>query len=284
MAVDSTSANELIVEKVSSMLVEPLTAASVVLASNPTVFQSSEPLRVPTLTGNTNPGWVGENELIPEADELTFGEIELMPTSRKSIKTITRVSNELVRMAKSGVSDVLQRRLVSDVRDKLDTALLTGDGADNSVMGIINHDDVTRAAWIVADPDSILDGLATLAASEVSPTRILMNGTDFFAIRKLKDSDGRGLLQSDLTAEATYRIHGVPVTVTNKLPVGTLVAANWADIAVVRDQDTTVRLDSSRYLEYDQTAIRVTARYDLGILRPAGVLVMETGYTPEETD
>lgn len=276
MAVDSTSANTLIVEKVSSMLVEPLTAASVVLASNPTVFQSSEPLRVPTLTGNTNPDWVGENELIPEADNLEFGEIELMPTSRKSIKTITRVSNELVRMAKVGVSDVLQRRLVSDVRDKLDTALLMGDGADNSVTGIINHDDVTRAAWDVADPDSILDGLATLAASEVSPTRILMNGTDFFALRKLKDADGRGLLQSDLTAEATYRIHGVPVSVTNKLPAGTLVAANWADIAVVRDQDTTVRLDSSRYLEYDQTAIRVTARYDLGILRPAGVLVMET--------
>lgn len=276
MAVDSTSANQLIVEKVSSMLVEPLTAASVVLASNPTVFQSSEPLRVPTLTGETNPAWVGENELIPEADEMTFGEIELMPTNRKSIKTITRVSNELIRMAKVGVSDVLQRRLVSDVREKLDTALLMGDGADNSVTGIINQTDVTRAAWDVADPDSILDGLATLAASEVSPTRILMNGTDFFALRKLKDADGRGLLQSDLTAEATYRIHGVPVTVTNKLPAGTMVAANWADIAVVRDQDTTVRLDSSRYLEYDQTAIRVTARYDLGILRPAGVLVMET--------
>lgn len=276
MPVDSTSANALIVEKVSSMLVEPLAAASVVLAANPTVFQSSEPLRVPTLTGNTNPEWVGENELIPEADNLTFGEIELMPTNRKSIKTITRVSNELVRMAKIGVSEVLQRRLVADVRDKLDTALLVGDGADNSVTGIINQPGVTNAAWDVADPDSILDGLATLAASEVSPTRILMNGTDFFALRKLKDGDGRGLLQSDLTAEATYRIHGVPVTVTNKLPAGTLVAANWADIAVVRDQDTTVRLDSSRYLEYDQTAIRVTARYDLGILRPAGVLVMET--------
>ena len=276
MPVDSTSANALIVEKVSSMLVEPLAAASVVLAANPTVFQSSEPLRVPTLTGNTNPEWVGENELIPEADNLTFGEIELMPTNRKSIKTITRVSNELVRMAKIGVSEVLQRRLVADVRDKLDTALLVGDGADNSVTGIINQPGVTNAVWDVADPDSILDGLATLAASEVSPTRILMNGTDFFALRKLKDGDGRGLLQSDLTAEATYRIHGVPVTVTNKLPAGTLVAANWADIAVVRDQDTTVRLDSSRYLEYDQTAIRVTARYDLGILRPAGVLVMET--------
>lgn len=276
MPVDSTSANTLIVDQISSMMIEPLRAASVVLAANPTVFNSSEPLRVPTLTGETNPQWVGENELIPEADNLEFGEIELMPTSRKSIKTITRVSNELIRMAKIGVSEVLQRRLVADVRAKLDDALLMGDGADNSVTGIINQENVTRGIWDPSDTDSILDGLATLAAAEVSPDRIMMNGSDFFGIRKLKDGDGRHLLQSDLSSDVPYRLHGIPVTVTNKLPAGTLIMADWSDIAVVRDQDTTVRIDPSRYLEYDQTAIRVTTRYDLGILRSEGVLIMET--------
>lgn len=276
MPVDSTSANTLIVDQISSMMIEPLRAASVVLAANPTIFNSSEPLRVPTLTGETNPQWVGENELIPEAENLEFGEIELMPTSRKSIKTITRVSNELIRMAKIGVSEVLQRRLVADVRAKLDDALLMGDGADNSVTGIINQENVTRGIWDPSDTDSILDGLATLAAAEVSPDRIMMNGSDFFGIRKLKDGDGRHLLQSDLASDVPYRLHGIPVTVTNKLPAGTLIMADWSDIAVVRDQDTTVRIDPSRYLEYDQTAIRVTTRYDLGILRSEGVLIMET--------
>lgn len=276
MPVDSTTANSLIVDQISPMLIEPLAAASVVLANGPTVFNSSEPLRVPTLTGATNPAWVGENELIPDADNLEFGEIELMPTDRKSIKTLTRVSNELVRMAKIGVSEVLQRRLVMDVRAKLDDALLTGDGVENSVTGIVNQPDATRAVWDPTDPDSILDALATMAANEVTPDRLVMSGADFFSIRKLKDADGRGLLTPDLSGAATYRIHGVPVSVTNKLTAGTAILADWSDIAVVRDQDTRVVIDGSRYLEYDQTAIRVTTRYDLGILRGEGVLILET--------
>ena len=73
------------------------------------MFNSSEPLRIPTIAEGVNPEWVGENELIPE-DEVTTGEISLMPTNRKSIKVITRVSNELIRMATVSVSSVLEQR------------------------------------------------------------------------------------------------------------------------------------------------------------------------------
>ena len=274
MALNSTNSDSLIIPQISKMLIEPLSQASTVLSANVTTFASSEPIRVPTLTGETNPAWVGENELIPESDDLEFGEIELMPTNRKSIKTLTRVSNELVRMAKIGVAGVLQRRLVTDVRDKLDTALLVGDGADNSVLGIVNQPGVTTDVWEAGNPDSILDALALMAGMETQPNMVLMNGEDFFTIRKLKDGDGRYLMQASLSDGATYTIHGIPVRVTNKLPQGTLIMADWSDVAVVRDINPTVKLDSSRYLEYDQTAIRVTSRYDLGILRNESVLVL----------
>lgn len=275
MALDSTNSDSLIIPQISKMLIEPLSQASTVLSANVTTFASSEPIRVPTLTGEANPAWVGENELIPESDDLEFGEIELMPTNRKSIKTLTRVSNELVRMAKIGVAGVLQRRLVTDVRDKLDTALLVGDGADNSVLGIVNQTGVTTDVWEAGNPDSILDALALMAGMETQPNMVLMNGEDFFTIRKLKDGDGRYLMQASLSDGATYTIHGIPVRVTNKLPQGTLIMADWSDVAVVRDINPTVKLDSSRYLEYDQTAIRVTSRYDLGILRSESVLVLK---------
>ena len=39
--------------QVSQILVQPLEAASVVLAAGPRIFDSSEPLRIPTLTGST---------------------------------------------------------------------------------------------------------------------------------------------------------------------------------------------------------------------------------------
>lgn len=274
MAVDSAAANSLIVPQISDMLVEPLAAASVVLNSGVTNFQSSEPLRIPTLTGDMSGAWVGENEEIPESDNPTFGEIELMPTSRKSIKTIVRVSNELVRMARTGVSGVLQRRIVTDVRDQLDDALLDGDGLDNSITGIVNQPGVTTGTLDASDPDSILDAIADLAAKEITANRIILSGADFATIRKLKDGNGRGLLVSDLSAGAAYSLHGVPVSVTNKLAAGTAIVADMSNVAVVRDEDARVTLDASRYLEWDQIAIRVVTRYDLGLIRPEGVNVL----------
>ena len=278
MAVDSTTANTLIQEQVANFLVEPLTAASVVLGATPgpTTFVSSEPLRIPTMAGTFNPSWVGENEKIPDDESADFGEIELMPTARKSIKTIVRVSNELIRMATVGVSSVLQNRVVADVRDKLDTALLMGDGVDDTVTGILEQPGVETAPLDLADPDTILDGLAWLAGNEITPNRLIMNGTDFFAVRKLKDADGRGLLQSDLTGDATYRLHGVPVSVSNKVPAGRAVLADMSQIAVVRDEDARVTILNERYADFDQVGIRVVSRYDLGLIRPEGVLILDT--------
>lgn len=272
-AIGTTNGGSLIQTQVSDMLVQPLQAASVVLGSGATIFDSSEPLRIPTLTEPFATEWVGENELIPEAQN-TFGEITLMPTERKSIKTIVRVSNELIRMAKRGVSEALQARLVEDVRTKLDTALLTGDGADNSVTGILNQPGTLKGAFDPSDPDTILDGMALMAAEEITPNRVFLSGADFYGLRKVKDKQGRALLQPDVTADAVYRLHGVPVTVSNKVPAGTSILADMSKVAVVRDLDPDITILTERYAEYDQTGIRVRARYDLGLLHSKAVAVL----------
>lgn len=279
MTNDTTTANVLIEDQVSSMLVEPLEAASVVLAAGPTVFNSSEPLRIKKLTDGFTPGWVGENELIPDGGEAAFDEISLMPTNRKSIKTITRISNELIRQAAVGVSTVLQQRIVKDVANMLDDALLNGDGLDNTVTGIINQPEITKASTplVVDDADTYLDALAQAASMEVEPNRFIMNGGDFFKLRKVKDADGRYLMSENVQdGVRSYAVHGVPVTVTNKLEPGKAILANTKEIAVVRDIDPKVTILDQRYAEYDQVGIRVVTRYDLGLLRPEGVILLET--------
>lgn len=275
MANDSTTANTLIKEQVASFLVQPLERASVILNAGATVFNSSEPLRIPTITEGVNPEWVGENELIPE-DEITTGEISLMPTNRKSIKVITRVSNELIRMATVSVSSVLEQRIVSDVRTKLDDALLSGDGADNSITGLLNQPGVTTGAFDASDPDSIIDAIGSLNALEVTPNRIIVSGADFTSLRKLKDNGGRYLLTPDITAGAVGSLFGIPVSVTNKLEAGTAIVGDMSAVAVVRDIDPRVDILRERYADYDQTGIRVVTRYDLGLIRPNAVAVLQT--------
>lgn len=272
--VETTAANpELLQEQVSSLLIQPLEAQSLVLASGPRIFDSASPLRIPKLASSTTPGLVGEGELIPEHD-VDFDEVKLMPSDRKSIKTLIRFSNELLRQSTIGLDSVLKQRLVKDVADKLDDEMLLGDGTNGGMTGLLKQPDAQRGVLDPSDPDTLLDALALAAAAEVNPTRWFLSGADFFSIRKLKDASGKYLLEADLTADTTYRLFGVPVTVSNKIPAGQAVLANMGEVAVVRDTNPSVTLDSSRYLEYDEQAIRVTARFDLGLLRPEGVVLL----------
>lgn len=276
MAIDSTTANTLVEDQIHPLLIEPLEAASVVLAAGPMITQSSAPIRFKRMDEGFDPSWTGENELIPDAGDGDWSEFTLMPESRKSIKAMVRVSNELIRMADRNVSTTLQNRLVKDVAHKLDDALLRGDGTDNTVTGIVNQPGITKAPLDLTDTDSLLDALALSAAREVTPNRLIMNGTDFVSLRKLKDGNGRYILQNDVAGEAQFRLFGVPVVVTNKLPQGQAILADMSQVVVVRDQNPTVKILDQRFAEYDQVGIRVTCRADLGLLRPEGVILLES--------
>lgn len=276
MALGTGDIAELLNDQVASLLVQPLEAASVVLSSGVRIFDSAGVLRIPKLTGSSAVGFVGENEEIPSTHSTSFDEVVLMPTERKSLKVIERFSRESVRQSVIGLDSVLQARLVKVVQDALDAALLTGGGTSSSITGIINQAGVTTGAFDPTDPDSLLDAIGTLNALEVTPNRWFINGADFVTLRKVKKdaTSNEYVLESDVTKDATYRLFGIPVTVTNKLAAGTAILADTSNIAVVRDTAPSITVLSERYADFDQIGLRVTTRYDLGLLHPEAVAVL----------
>ena len=130
--------------------------------------------------------------------------------------------------------------------------------------------------WDPADPDSLLDAIGLAVAAEVMPNRWFINGADFTALRKVKEASGSAkyVLESDLTRDATYRLFGIPVTVTNKLDEGTAVLADMSNVAIARDLAPSVTVLNERYAEYDLIGLRVTTSYDLGLLHPEAVIVL----------
>src|SRR5690625_1774751 len=121
MAQHTADHPELLQEQVASLLIQPLETESVVLAAGPRIFDTASPLRIPKLVGSGDASWIGEGELIPEHD-IEFDEVRLMPSDRKSVKTLIRFSNELLRQAIVGVDSVLKTRVVAAVRRERDAA------------------------------------------------------------------------------------------------------------------------------------------------------------------
>lgn len=290
MPASTATAPELTTEQVQAILVQPLEAASVFLAAGPRIFDTDgSPVRIPKLGGPTHPAWHGENELITEVTP-DFDEVTLLPSTMESVKTLTRYSNELARQSVVALDAALRDRLVRDVAAKLDTQLLsdTGDGITlpRGLFAYPGTQEITAIGALTLD--DLLDawGLALAANVDMARLRWLIRPQQFTELRKLKDTQDRYQLQPDPTADGVFRLFGAPVTITNRIPVtaGETSAAlvDFAQIAVARDQAPTVKVLDQTYGDYDQQAIRVTARYDAAPLNPQAVVVL-SGITDETT-
>jgi HK97 family phage major capsid protein len=278
VSLSTSTAAELTAEQVQSILIQPLEQASTFLAAGPRIFDSASQVRIPKLSSGTSPSWYGENEQIID-DDAEFDEIVLLPSTMKSVKVLTRFSNELARQSVIALDAALRDRLVRDVADKIDTQFWgeTGDGV-TTPKGIFAWDD-TQALPVDFDALTLDDlhdayGLALAANVDTTALRWAMRPDTFVSLRKLQDGNERYQLQPDPTADGVYRLLGAPVTITNRIPEDYAVLADFSQIAVARDQAPSVKILDQTFGDYDQQAIRVTARYDAAALNPEAVIVL----------
>lgn len=275
MALSTTTAPELTQEQVANILVKPLADQSVFLSAGPRIFDTHGALRIPKLGAATNPSWHGENEQITEVDT-DFDEVLLLPDTMKSVKTLTRFSNELARQSVIALDAALKDRLVTDVANTIDHQLLSAEGDGiTKPKGLFAYTGVQTMA--VDGPLALDDlhdavGLAMGANVNTTAAKWIMRSSDFVAVRKLKDGDGRYMVQPDPTQAGAYSLLGIPVILSNRIPEGKAALVDFSQIAVARDLAPTVKVLDQTFGDYDQMALRVVTRYDAAPLNPEAVI------------
>ena len=285
----NVAATELTAEQVHRVLVQPLQEKSVFLAAGPRIFDTAGPLRIPKNGGPiTDPGWTGENEAIPEKD-VDFDEVSLLPSTMKSVKVITRYSNELARQSVVSLDQAIKDRLVNDVAAKLDAQFLSASGDGTTTpKGLFAYSGVQNVAVggaLTLDHLLTAWGKALAANVAMSSLKWIMTPGDFVGLRKVKDTTGQYLLQPDPTADGVFRLWGAPVIVSSRVPnttggtvTGRAALVDFSQIAVARDLAPSVKVLTERYADFDQQAIRVVARYDAAPLNPEAIVTL-TGIT-----
>ncbi|WP_281711785.1 phage major capsid protein [Dermacoccus nishinomiyaensis] len=283
MALDSTSnATELTAEQVSTVLVQPLADRSVFLSSGVQIIDTAGPLRLPLGAGSTSPQWYGQNEQISD-DDPSFDEITLLPTTMKSVKVMTRFSNELARQSVVALDAALRARLVQDVADVIDAQLLGagGDGVEKP-RGLFAYPGTQAVA--VDGPlslDHLVDAEGMALAENVSEGSLawVMTPREFTALRKVKDTSERYQLQPDPTRAGGFTLFGHRVIVTKRVPdtagatpTGRAALVDFSQVVVARDASPSVKILDQTYGDFDQQAIRVVARYDAAPVKPEAVV------------
>lgn len=278
MALSTQSTPGLTREIVAAMLTEPLTRFSTFLNAGPTFFDTDgNVVRIPRgFTSKSDEigeqNWHGQNEKITEVDPTQADELRLLPDTMKSIKTLTRFSNELARQSVVSLEQALQNRLVTDVATAFDEQFLgdEGDGIEKP-KGMFAWSGVETIEYTggALDLDTIMDGYGVFLGNRghTDGLRLFIRSNDYMDLRKLKDNDGRYLLQPDVsTGGIVVPALGARLAISNKIPAGNAALVDMSQVAVARDLDPSVTILRETYGDYDQQAIRVVARYDAGLM------------------
>jgi HK97 family phage major capsid protein len=290
MAFQLTSATQAVIEQdVSSTIIQPLVANSVILQQGPHIFQTSAPLRVPRLAASTNVGYVAEGATITNA-AIAVDEVDLLPSSREGIKSLTVVSNELVRSAVLGVSQVLSDRIAIDVARFVDSEFINGTGGTTNITGLLTQSGISTttyaalgtgaeaAAGSLGDPTFWIKTVGTFAANHLNldTSRWLINPADWYgSVLTSRDSLGRLLFIDNVTgSNGPGSILGIPAVVTTQIASGTAALVDFSRVFIAQDQSPSVALLTERYADQDSIGVRVTTRWDLQLAQPEAVLAI----------
>lgn len=278
MAQTTINTTELTQEQVSSFLVAPLDEQSQFLAAGPKIFDTSNALRIPKLptTQAEQLQFVGELEQIPEVDA-DFDEMHLLPSTMKSVKVLTRFSNELARQSIVALDSVLQQRLVADVAAKIDAQLLSdsGDGitTPRGLFAYQGTQDLPVDGALTLDAILEAQGLALGANVNPDGLTLFIRPEDYMGLRALKDGDNRYMVQPDATAGGlVVPLLGAKVAVSSRIPAGRAALVDMSQIAVARDVAPSVKILDQTFGDTDAQAIRVVTRMDADAMNPEAVI------------
>ena len=237
------------------------------LSARPTQMQMVDFIRV--VTPLAPAAMVAETNIKPE-NTITFG-----VTSEKvrTIATFLPAAKQVMDDV-SELSAFLQDSLKYAVNLEEENQMIAGDGTGENLHGFISQAQVLAADTVASHTkiDIIGNAISQLAVSkEATPTFVVVNSADFWALRLAKDTQGRYLL-GDPQLNITPTLFGLAVVPTTSIALGTFLVGSGNPLAAeIRDrQDVTVEISTEHadFFQKNMIAIRAEKRMALLVKRP----------------
>lgn len=173
-------------------------------------------LRIPKKTASGKAEWVGENPIVspisttPTLDILTLGQNRLYRESAITQQMINTEELDLEAFIKDDISETMT--------DAVEDAIFNGTGIDQPtglITGIKTANKISVTTRGEISVEDLKKAKAKIKQAIVSKAKWFMNSETFLAIDLMKDANGRGLIQPDVTQSTGYTLLGLPVILTD---------------------------------------------------------------------
>lgn len=192
-----------------------------------TRYSAKGTLKVPVwgLANGTHDITVGYQEEFTEltADSGKFTSIDL---SGYLVGALVLIGKSVANNAAVDVVSFVVAEMARKIAEFIENELLNGSGT-KAAEGALNTKSVkTSASATAITADELIEVQASIKQVFQKNACWIMNPGTFTALRKLKDGNGRYLLQDDITGEFPYRLLGKPVFLSDNMPA--MAAGNKA--------------------------------------------------------
>jgi len=235
--------------------------------------------QIPVIATKGTASWVAEEGAIPESDD-AFGRITL---GAFKLATAIKVSEELLTDSVFNIEQYLAEGFATRIGSKEEEAFVVGDGAGKPT-GIFHTTGggqlgVTTASQTAITLDEILDLFYSLKAPYRRDAAFLMNDSTVKALRKLKDSTGQYIWQTNVKENEPDTILGRPVFTSSFVPA---IAAGKKTVAfgdfkyfwiADREGRSFKRLDEL-YAITGQVGFVATQRVDGKVILPEAIKIL----------
>lgn len=134
------------------------------------------------------------------------------------IGALTLIGRSVENNGSFSVVDFIVTQMAEEIAAYLEGQALTGDGSSAMTGALNTTTNKTAASASAITADELIDTQALIKQVYQANACWTMAPATFTAIRKLKDSNGRYLLQDDVTGEFPYRLLGKPVYLSDNMP------------------------------------------------------------------
>jgi len=234
---------------------------------------------VPKLAGEVTGYYVGEGSTITASD-MTVQQVKL---DAKKLAAMVVVSSELSEDSVISVAEMVSRSVAYTMAVKEDEALFLGDGT-STYGGIVGLAGALAAGSLVTATSNLTFSALTFANFEsvvgackmysgIQPRWYISNAGWSASMQRLANAAG-GVTMAEIAGGMSRSFLGYPVVVSQVLEsrlTGTtgLRACYFGDLSMGSYLGTrrgiSIALDSSRYFELDQVAIKATQRFDISV-------------------
>lgn len=207
-----------------------------------------------------------------ESTKVGFDSLEL---DGHLVGALSKISNSLINNSQFDIVSYVVNKVAESIAIFLENQLINGTEKINGVLDTTNNTNVAKFDTTADLPtvDELIAMQVQIPQQNQAGCMWLVSNKTLVALRQLKDSNNRYLLQDDITNGFGYTLLGKPVMVSDNMTDTNVVYGDFSAMYVNVHEDVAIQVLTEKYADEHATGVLAWLEVDARVIEPQKLVV-----------